>query len=237
MERRSVYNLKETLCNLSILGMRRATQFVIVYLAIGPMQILHRFALFALPENTCTFIMALICVDFFYYWEHRIMHTVPLFWAFHEVHHSSPWFNLSTSYRLNLLDRLLGPLFFAPALLLGFTPKLVLTAFAINLTYQFFLHTQYVGKLGFLEGLINTPSAHRVHHGSNDIYLDKNFGGLFMIWDRLFGTYQPETETVKYGTTTGFISHNPLRVLINGFILLWKKRHTAVSDHRSGFVR
>jgi sterol desaturase/sphingolipid hydroxylase (fatty acid hydroxylase superfamily) len=184
---------------------------------------LQQFSVLHIPESTSTFLVAVVVMDFLYYWEHRIMHTVPFFWAFHEVHHSSPWFNLSTSYRLNIFDRLLGPIFLAPAVLLGFSPKMVVAAFAINLTYQFFLHTQYVGKLGLLEGLINTPSAHRVHHGKNRAYIDKNFGGVLMVWDRLFGTYQKELEPVRYGTTTGFVGHNPVRVMFNGFALLLKR--------------
>ncbi|MBC7866713.1 MAG: sterol desaturase family protein, partial [Gloeobacteraceae cyanobacterium ES-bin-316] len=92
----------------------------------------------------------------------------------------------------------------------------------INLVYQFVLHTEAIGKLGFLEGIINTPSAHRVHHGSNKIYLDKNFGGFLMIWDKLFGTYTSETEKVKYGITTGFVSYNPFKLIFHGFIDLFK---------------
>lgn len=220
LERSQVYNFKETVCNLSIFAMRRFSQAAFTAATVMPMQWVSKLTPLSMPDTWWSLLLAVVLMDFLYYWEHRLSHTTPLLWAFHEVHHSSQWFNLSTSYRLNLFDRILLPLFAFPALLLGFNPKQILMAFAINLTYQFFLHTSYVGKLGRLEGTVNTPSAHRVHHGSNPIYLDRNFGGLFMIWDQMFKTYQPETEPVVFGTTEGFVGHNPLKVVFNGFIRL-----------------
>lgn len=125
--------------------------------------------------------------------------------------------NLTTSFRLNWLSPLITPFFYLPVSLLGFDTRLVAPILAINLLYQFWLHTEMIGNLGFLEKIFNTPSNHRVHHGSNLIYLDKNYGGFLIVWDILFGTYQAETEQPKYGITTGFVSHNPFKLVFHGF--------------------
>ena len=126
--------------------------------------------------------------------------------------------NLTMAYRLNWLSAIISPVFFLPLAFLGIPTDFIVLSYALNLLYQFFMHTEAVGKLGWLEGIIDTPSAHRVHHGSDPIYIDKNFGGVFMIWDRLFGTYQPELEKPTYGLTTGFTSYNPFRLVFQGFI-------------------
>jgi sterol desaturase/sphingolipid hydroxylase (fatty acid hydroxylase superfamily) len=138
---------------------------------------------------------------------------------------------------LNWLGNFISPLFYIPLVLIGFSPEIVATSLAVSLFFQFFLHTEVVGKLGFLEGLFfNTPSAHRVHHGSNEKYIDKNYGGMLILFDRLFGTYQSEEENVKYGVTTGFLSHNP--IVINFSPLLqflkgsWKREKQQVTERR-----
>jgi sterol desaturase/sphingolipid hydroxylase (fatty acid hydroxylase superfamily) len=132
--------------------------------------------------------------------------------------------NLTVAYRLNWLSALLTPFVVAPLVIVGFPFEFVIASFAINLLYQFFLHTEAIGKLGFIEGVLATPSAHRVHHGSNDEYIDKNFGGVLIIWDRLFGTYEVEKEKPVYGVTTGFISNNPFVLIVKGFVDFFKGR-------------
>jgi len=146
-------------------------------------------------------IVLLFAEDLCYYWFHRIHHDVRILWACHVNHHSSQHFNFSTALRQPLLTPLTGPLFWAPLPLIGFPPWMVLTAQAWSLLYQFWLHTEAVDRLGPLEWFMNTPSHHRVHHGKNIAYLDKNHGGIFIIWDRLFGTFAPEVEPVVYGLT------------------------------------
>ncbi|MCA0314830.1 MAG: sterol desaturase family protein [Candidatus Melainabacteria bacterium] len=212
VKKREVYNFKETLCNLSMLVINRSTQFMFLgytYWVLSLMEKLQPHRLADTPQNA---ILAIIFVDFLYYWEHRALHTNRLLWCLHQVHHSSPWFNFTASFRLHWLGRIITPIFFAPAVVAGFSQDQIILFATINLIYQFFLHTEMVGKLGFLEGIINTPSAHRVHHGKNEIYLDKNFGGLFMIWDRLFGTYQAEETKPVYGVTEGYFGANPFVV-------------------------
>lgn len=138
----------------------------------------------------------------------------------HYTHHSSPWLNFTTALRLNWISKFISPLFFAPLVLLGISPAFIIASLALGLVWQFFLHTEAIGRLGWLEGkLLNTPSAHRVHHGRNVQYIDRNFAGALIIWDRLFGTYEPEAERVRYGVSSGFAGHNPLVIQ---FLPLWK---------------
>lgn len=157
-------------------------------------------------------LVLLFAEDFCYYWFHRIHHDVRLLWACHVNHHSSRYFNFSTALRQPLLTPLTGPLFWAPLPLIGFAPWMVLTAQAWSLLYQFWLHTEAVERLGPLEWFLNTPSHHRVHHGKNLEYLDKNHGGIFILWDRLFGSFEPEAERVVYGLTKDIQTFHPLRI-------------------------
>jgi sterol desaturase/sphingolipid hydroxylase (fatty acid hydroxylase superfamily) len=157
-------------------------------------------------------LVLLFAEDCCYYWFHRVHHEVRFFWAAHVNHHSSRHYNLSTALRQPLLTPLTGPIFWAPLPLLGFPPWMVLTAQAISLLYQFWLHTEAITRLGVLEHVMNTPSHHRVHHGKNVPYLDRNHGGIFILWDRLFGTFAWEREPVRYGLTTDIETYNPLRI-------------------------
>lgn len=215
-----VYSLKEALSNLGMMivgnGLRpAATAWTLLVLSLlEPLQAVR------MSETGWTFLVTFLVVDFAYYWYHRLSHEVPLLWAIHHAHHSSPWMNLTTAVRLNWIGKFLSPLFFAPLVLLGLPATFVTASLAIGLLYQFPLHTRAIGRLGRFEGtVLNTPSAHRVHHGSNARYIDRNYAGVFIIWDRLFGTYQPEDEQVRYGVTTGFVGHNPIVVQ---FRPLWK---------------
>jgi sterol desaturase/sphingolipid hydroxylase (fatty acid hydroxylase superfamily) len=143
--------------------------------------------------------------------------------------------NLSTAVRLNWIGAFVSPIFYFPLVLIGFSPEVLIICLAFGLFFQYFLHTEAVNKLGFLEGLFfNSPSAHRVHHGSNEKYIDKNYGGTLIIFDRIFGTYQREEEKVQYGVTTGFYSNNP--VIISLFPLIefvkgrWKSEKQSFKD-------
>jgi sterol desaturase/sphingolipid hydroxylase (fatty acid hydroxylase superfamily) len=153
--------------------------------------------------------------EFCYYWYHRAAHRVRWFWCNHSVHHSPNELNLSAAYRIGMFGRLSGTaLFFVPMMWIGFHPKLVLQTLTFNLLYQFWLHTTWVPKLGWLEGIVNTPSAHRVHHASNPEYIDANYGGVLMVFDRLFGTYRAERDDlpVRYGLVHPITSSNPVKI-------------------------
>ena len=176
-----------------------------------------------LPLNMVTIISCIILADFAYYWDHRVMHRIGIGWATHTVHHSSPHFNMSVAYRFGPLDALFPVLFSLPVVMLGFNPWILLASELFVQTYQAILHTEIIGKLPKpIEYLMNTPSHHRVHHGSNTKYLDKNYGGILIIWDRMFGSFAEEKEKVVYGITEPIQSINPLKVFFHGFTRLFK---------------
>jgi sterol desaturase/sphingolipid hydroxylase (fatty acid hydroxylase superfamily) len=214
---KKVYEIKETLSNLSIFAGFQFSKFLFAGYQLAILGFFTRLAPFSLPRNAWVFVLTFITADFIYYWFHRTSHFWKPLWAFHQVHHSAMHMNLTSAYRLNWLSALISPLFFIPAVLLGMPADFIVLSYVLNLAYQFFLHTEVVDKMGALEGYIDTPSAHRVHHGSNPIYIDKNFGGVLIIWDKLFKTYQPETEKVNYGLTTGTMGHNPFVLVFKGF--------------------
>jgi sterol desaturase/sphingolipid hydroxylase (fatty acid hydroxylase superfamily) len=169
------------------------------------------FAPFQWPINDWkTWLFGFFVLEFFYYWQHRFSHTIRWFWASHAVHHSANEFALPAAVRLSWTSGITGTwVVFLPMVLLGFHPLLVLTLLSINLQYQYFIHTEAVSRLGPLEWVLNTPSHHRVHHGSNPEYLDKNYGGVLIIYDRLFGTFEAERAPVVYGLTKPLTSNNP----------------------------
>ncbi|MBD3749219.1 MAG: sterol desaturase family protein [Sphingobacteriales bacterium] len=220
---RKVYQLKDTAANIIILIGFQISKIVFVGYQIFILNFISGQALFNFKANSFTFFITFILADFIYYWFHRISHSWKPLWAFHLIHHSSVYMNLTTSYRLNWFSALISPVFFAPLAILGLPIDFIIVSYTLNLFYQFFLHTESIGKLGVLEGIIDTPSAHRVHHGSNEGYIDKNFGGVFMIWDKIFKTYEPEKEKVIYGLTSGESSYNPFKLMFKGFIDLFKK--------------
>ena len=150
--------------------------------------------------------------DLIYYWNHRLMHESRAMWAIHVVHHSSERYNLSTALRQPVADSLGVFVPYGLLCLVGVRPELVAQSRAINLLYQYWIHTDAIRKLGPAEEMLNTPSLHRVHHGSNRQYLDRNHGGILIVWDRLFGTHEVEDEPVVYGLTKNIDTFNPVRV-------------------------
>jgi sterol desaturase/sphingolipid hydroxylase (fatty acid hydroxylase superfamily) len=167
-----------------------------------------------------TYAALFLADDFAYYWFHRVHHVVRFFWASHVVHHSSQHYNLSTALRQSWTPMTALP-FWIPLALVGFAPWMILLQKAINLIYQFWLHTERIGKLPApIELIFNTPSHHRVHHGANDVYLDRNYAGILIIWDRLFGSFQAEDETPCYGLTRNIDTFNVRRVAFDEFAAL-----------------
>ncbi|WP_082118629.1 sterol desaturase family protein [Tenacibaculum mesophilum] len=181
-----------------------------------------------LPLTWITITSCILLADFLYYWEHRLMHELAVGWVTHTVHHSSPHFNMSVAYRFGPLDGFF-PLFFSvPAVMLGFNPFLMLAAELFVQTFQAVLHTEIIGKLFKpIEYIFNTPSHHRVHHGSNRQYWDKNYAGILIIWDRMLGTFEPEEEKVVYGISEPLNSVNPIEVFFHGITRFYDKlKHT-----------
>ncbi len=172
----------------------------------------ENFAFWNIPMNAYSWVVALLVADFSYYWMHRIEHKVRFLWALHSVHHSSQEFDLTTSLRLAWFEGFIEWIFFVPMILIGFDLVQVIVAISVVIAYQTWIHTEHIGKLGLFDQLFNTPSVHRVHHGSNPKYIDKNFGGILMIWDKLFKTYQAEEEKVIYGLMQNIKTSNPISI-------------------------
>ena len=155
-------------------------------------------------------VLGVVGVDLLFYWWHRVSHVVNVLWAVHGVHHQSEDYNLAVALRQPIFEPITWFLFYAPLAFLGVSPVIYILAYALNRFYQFWIHTELVGKTGPFEWILNTPSHHRVHHGVQDKYLDRNYGAILIIWDRLFGSFQPEEEHPHYGTTVPLRSYNPV---------------------------
>ncbi|MEO6842428.1 MAG: sterol desaturase family protein [Bradyrhizobium sp.] len=191
-----------------------------------------RHRLFTVPlDTTIAVVVLVIGQDFCYYWFHRASHRIRWFWASHSVHHSSNELNLGASYRFGWTGRLTGAaIFYVPMIWLGFAPGPVFMAAAFGLLYQFWVHAAWIPKLGWLEYVLNTPSHHRVHHAANPEYLDRNYGGIFIVFDRLFGTFVDERDDVpcRYGLVTPLRSNNPLIIAFHEWAALardlWQAR-------------
>jgi sterol desaturase/sphingolipid hydroxylase (fatty acid hydroxylase superfamily) len=165
-------------------------------------------------------IVLMLGVDFCFYWFHRIAHEYAAPWATHVVHHQSEEYNLTVALRQSALEGCFAWIFYLPLAVLGFPPAWYVAMSALNLLYQFWIHTEAIGHLGPLEWVLNTPSHHRVHHARNPKYLDKNYAGMFIIWDRMFGTFQPEEEEPVYGLTRPLHSWNPLWANLHEWVAL-----------------
>jgi sterol desaturase/sphingolipid hydroxylase (fatty acid hydroxylase superfamily) len=179
-----------------------------------------------------SWLLLFVLEELAYYWYHRCAHRVRLLWATHAVHHSPDELTLASSYRLAWTPILSASwVFFLPVIWIGYHPAVVFGLLGISLLYQFWLHSTLIPKLGPLEWILNTPSAHRVHHASNEAYLDRNYGGIVIIFDRLFGTYTPEADgvTLKYGLVHPQTSNNPLVIVYGEFVNLlrdlWRARN------------
>jgi len=201
-----------------------ATATVIAYFTlyelVTPLQI---------PVTVFTLVLVLIAADFVYYWEHRLSHQVRLLWLSHAVHHSARYLNTAVALRFGFLESPWAALMHLPLILIGFHPLAVLGAQVAVLVYQTWIHTEVIGKLGPLDRIFNTPANHRVHHGCDLKYLDKNYGGILIVWDRLFGSYQAEEERPRYGLARDFDSVNPLKVWFSEYPALFRDLASARS--------
>ena len=186
--------------------------------ATTPERLWERRLIGSLDNGPLTLAAAIIGWDFLYYWNHRFMHTSRYMWAVHEVHHSSERYNLSTALRQPVADAIGTSIPYGLMCLFGIPPSAVATARGVNLIYQFWVHTEAIDRIGRAEATLNSPSHHRVHHGSNHPYLDRNHGGILIIWDRMFGTFEPEKDKVVYGLTTNIDTFNPARIASHEYV-------------------
>lgn len=173
-------------------------------------------------QHWWVWVIILFLDDFTFYWCHRLSHEVRVLWAGHVNHHSSQEYNLAIALRQGWWEDIYKYLFWCWLPFIGFHPAMIFFMIQFNLIYQFFVHTKLVKKLGFLEYFMNTPSHHRVHHGSDIAYLDKNYGGIFIIWDKIFNTFIEETITPTYGLTNNINTKNPLKIATHEIISLGK---------------
>ncbi|RZK41696.1 MAG: sterol desaturase family protein [Pedobacter sp.] len=217
------YRFNDSISNLSQgIGSQITGLFMKTALFFGYSYIFEHWRLFDLPTTIWVWIILFIGVDFFYYWFHRMSHQINALWAAHIVHHQSEEYNLTVALRQSWFQSWFSWVFYLPLAFVGFDPLMFVTLSAFNTLYQFWIHTRAIKSMGFLEHILNTPSHHRVHHGSNPKYIDKNHAGTLIIWDKLFGTFQKEEEEVYYGITTPLASWNPIWANFHYWIELWQ---------------
>ncbi len=214
------YETRDTATSLLMGAGNVVAGIALGFVAYGFFTFLWQFRLFDLGTSVVIIALCFVLDDLRYYWVHRFGHRVRWVWASHVNHHSSQHYNLSTALRQTWTATFtLMMVLRAPLILLGFSPEMVLFVGGINLVYQFWIHTEAIGKLPrWFEAVMNTPSHHRVHHGRNPKYLDTNYAGVFIIWDRVFGTFQPEEETPDYGLVQNLGTFNPLRVAFHEWV-------------------
>ena len=220
---RKLYRLNDAITNISCGIVEQLTGvFAKVFTVAAYAFIYDNFAVFQLENHWYWILICFIGVDFFYYWAHRMSHEVNLFWLGHVVHHQSEDYNLSVALRQSTFQKMFTFYFYFPLAFLGFKTEWFLLVGAFNLLYQFWIHTEVIKKMpAWFEYIFNTPSHHRVHHGRNPEYIDKNHAATLMLWDRMFGTFQKEEEAPTYGITNPTNSWNPVMANIQPFVRLW----------------
>lgn len=212
--RRNQYDWRDSAASLGIYLINVFTAPLTLLYMYSVLKFAEQYAWFEIGDGLIPMLITFVLFEGAYYWYHRLSHEIPLLWSIHHTHHSAQTMNLSIAFRLHTFGRLVSPLIYLPMILLGFKPEYILIGLSLSLIYQFFIHTQTVPHLGWFERLgLNTPSKHRVHHGTNEYCIDKNYGGTLMIWDYLHGTYAPEGEPIKFGVTSGHYSYNPLVIM------------------------
>lgn len=222
---RDVYALGDTLNNVVLATTHQLVDLMAWSVLIGLFYWVHQFRIADIRLTALSAVGLFLAQDFLYYWFHRASHRVRWLWAAHVVHHSSQRLNLSTAFRQSLMYPVAGMwVFWLPLAWLGFEPEHIVFIVAANLAYQFFVHTQAVGRLGPLEWMFNTPSHHRAHHARNPRYIDRNYGGVLIVWDRMFGTFVPESEAEppEYGIRRQIMTDNPLLTLFHEWIDMFR---------------
>lgn len=219
------FHWREIVANLSLGGTYQLAEVAAwVLLTSGIFAWVYQYSLFDIPVNGWTILPIFVLVEFCYYWFHRSSHRVRWFWAAHVPHHSGEHMNFTTATRQSVLNVFVGTfIFYLPPVLLGVPPAVVMFLLAVDLAYQYFVHTESVRRLpAWFEYVFDTPSNHRVHHGRNPEYIDKNYGGVLIIFDRWFGTYAEEKAPVEYGIPRQIRSYNFLVLNFHEFVDMWR---------------
>src|SRR6185295_5934812 len=229
LQEKDYYTLSDSVTDLGCGLFQQFTEVALkTFLFAGYLFLYSHWRIFEIQSHSvAAWVGCLLGQDFLYYWFHRKSHEVNAFWAAHVVHHSSEEYNLSVALRQGAFQPVFSWIFYLPLAVIGFPPLMFLTVSSIDTLYQFWIHTRAIGKLGPLEGILNTPSNHRVHHGRNPKYIDRNHAGMFVIWDRMFGTYVAEQEEPVYGITTPLRSWNPVWANLHYWVDLSEKARRA----------
>ena len=229
---KNLYKKNDTLCTVGLLTGNMLMVFGLKGATLGFHYFLFQFKLFNLSELLpiwAIWVLTFVIIDLVFYIYHRISHRVNFLWAIHMSHHSSQEMNFAVSFRQAWFGPISKIPFFMVMPLIGFDPTMIAVAGVISTLWGIVGHTQIIGKLGPLEWIFNTPSHHRVHHGSNAEYIDKNYGNLLIIWDRLFGTFEPEMDKVKYGLVNNVNTYNPTKITLMGWQEIFKNIKNAPS--------
>ena len=224
--KKKLYDVKDSLVNI-FLGVSGVLMRVLtkgVWLALWIY--LYQFAPFKVKESFWSWLLLFLLNEFVYYWFHRFSHENKYLWAVHVNHHSSEKLNFTTAARLPFFNLILHNFFWIPLLFLGFSPMMIFTVENINFLFAFVQHTQVIKKLPYLDFVFNTPSHHRVHHSSNEEYLNKNYGSTLIIFDRMFGTFKNEKDdiVIKYGIPKNIKTYNPLKVIFHEWLNIFKQK-------------
>ena len=220
---RGWYRVNDTHADLGAGVLDQVSGAVLAGAVILPYSWVYEHRLVTMPDGLAALAIATVFVDFCYYWWHRLSHRVAWMWAIHAVHHQSVEYNLAVALRQDMFAKLNSWAFYLPLAVVGLSPAMMLGARSIDLLYQFWIHTRAIDKLGPVEWVMNTPSHHRVHHAINRRYIDKNYAGIFIVFDRLFGTFTREETAPDFGTVVPFESWNPLTANLQPWRDLWAK--------------
>lgn len=214
---KNYYSVKGTLSNIYLTVLNFSLDILVLGVCLFVLNYFYRFRFFEINNVYLYWTVLLISQDFMYYWLHRVDHYCRMFWAVHVTHHSSEEFNLTVGFRSSVFQPLYRFVYFIPLVLVGFKGVDIMFMYAATQIYGILIHTKTVGKLGIFESFLSTPSHHRVHHASNVKYLDKNMGMVFIIWDKLFGTFAPEEENEKvvFGLTENIKTYNPIKMVFH----------------------
>ncbi len=227
LQHRKLYTLKDTLTNVYFMLMNGGIDlaFRIIYMVV--LQYFHVHAIISIEQSILYWLALLIMEDFLYYWLHRFDHEIRLFWAVHVTHHSSEKMNFTIGFRSSVFQPLYRFIYFIPLAWFGFKPIDILFMYAATQIWGIFVHTELIRKMGWLEYVFVTPSHHRVHHGSNAKYLDKNMGMFLIVWDKLFGTFQEELDEdayqpIQYGLTKNIDTHHPIKLIFHEWMAIYE---------------
>ncbi|HEY8893981.1 MAG TPA: sterol desaturase family protein [Niastella sp.] len=226
-QHRKLYGWKDTAINVYLMLLNAALDLLFRGVYVVILDYFYRHHILSFSHVVVYWVMLLLLEDFLYYWLHRFDHEIRLFWAVHVTHHSSENFNFTVGFRSSVFQPLYRFIYFIPLALMGFKPLDILFMYSATQIWGIFVHTKLINKMGWLEYFLVTPSHHRVHHASNPKYLDKNMGMFLIIWDKMFGTFQPELpeteyQPIKYGLTKAIDKETPLTIVFHEWTQMWK---------------